>query len=70
MTPLGLPDVLTLTSQTSRNNETVIMTCIATNLDDVLEVMERFLRGAGYVFDGHLDIVQPDIPNTFEQTES
>ncbi len=64
MTPLGLPDVLTLTSKTSRNNEIVTMTCNATNLDDVLEVMERFLRGAGYVFDGHLDIVPPGTPST------
>lgn len=30
----------------------------AVTLDDILPVFEDFLRGSGFVFDGHLDIVK------------
>jgi len=30
----------------------------AVNIDDILERFEDFLRGAGFVFDGHLEIFE------------
>lgn len=55
------PDTVTFMSSTNTLNETTMVTAESCKLSDVIEVFERFLRGAGWVFDGHLDIV-PDQP--------
>lgn len=51
------PDTVTFLSTSNRLNETVMVAAESTHLPDVIEVFERFLRGAGYVFDGHLELV-------------
>jgi hypothetical protein len=38
-------------------------------LQDVLAYFEQFLKGAGYVFDGTLDIVPPDEPIVYNYDE-
>ncbi len=38
--------------------ETVTIETHSYELDEVLECFERFLRGCGYSFDGHIDIVK------------
>lgn len=38
------------------------------NLSDVLESFERFLRACGYYFDGHLDIVE-DVKQEKDESE-
>lgn len=52
------PDTITFMSKTDKNNETVMLTAETADLNEVIEVFERFLRGAGWVFDGHLELVQ------------
>jgi len=52
------PDTITFMSKTDKNNETVMLTAETDNLREVIQVFERFLRGAGWVFDGHLELVQ------------
>jgi hypothetical protein len=42
------------------NKETLTITLRADTLQEVLESFERFLKGAGFVFSGHLDIVEED----------
>lgn len=39
----------------------VLVTSDAETLEDILTDFEDFLRGCGYVFDGHLDIIEEDI---------
>lgn len=58
------PDTITFMSTTNRLNETTMSTAETCKLSEVIEVFERFLRGAGWDFDGHLDIVpnQPELP--------
>jgi hypothetical protein len=51
------PDTVTFLSTSNRLNETVMVAAESTHLPDVIEVFERFLRGAGYVFEGHLEVV-------------
>ena len=41
-------------------NEQVSITTDAEELPKVLEAFERFLRGAGYYFDGHIEIVEDE----------
>lgn len=61
------PDTVTFLSTSNRLNETVMVAAESTHLPDVIEVFERFLRGAGYVFEGHIEVVcdikYPDIHN-------
>lgn len=38
----------------------VIMTTDAVSLTDILGTVEDFLRGAGFVFDGHITIVDEE----------
>ena len=47
------PDTFTTIS----NEEVTIKIDPHSNLGDVLESFERFLKACGYVFDGHLEIV-------------
>ena len=57
-------DTVTFMSSTNRLNETTMVTAESCKLSEVIEVFERFLRGAGWMFDGHLDAVpdQPKLP--------
>ena len=41
-------------------NEQITMSTEAEELPKVLEAFERFLRGAGYCFDGHLEILDDE----------
>lgn len=34
-------------------------------LSEVVEAFENYLRGCGFIFDGHLDIVEDDIVDEF-----
>lgn len=43
-----------------KNKETIEVTTDAIVLTDILESFEKFLRGSGFVFDGHIDIVEED----------
>ena len=36
----------------------------AAHIDEVLTRFEDFLKGAGFVFDGHLEIIQDDVVET------
>lgn len=57
-------DTVTFMSKTNRLNETTMSTAETCKLSEVIEVFERFLRGAGWDFDGHIDVVpnQPELP--------
>ena len=46
---------------TSLDNSVVEHSFDATSLPEVLEGVEKFLRGVGFVFDGELDTVQEDV---------
>jgi hypothetical protein len=48
---------MTFVSTTCSPKETISLTIMPDNLTDAIEAFERFLRGAGYVFDGSLTIV-------------
>lgn len=52
-----MKDVMTFVSTTKDPTETITMEIFSTSLPEVLGAFERFLRGSGFVFDGHLDIV-------------
>ena len=56
------PDTITFMSTTNRLNETTMSTAETCKLSEVIEVFERFLRGAGWDFDGHLVPNQPELP--------
>lgn len=45
---------------TDSNGDTTEVTCSSPVLPEVLEAFERFLKGAGYSFDGSLDIYKED----------
>jgi len=48
--------------ETFRNNpSTRTVEFPATMLDDVVKEFEMFLKGCGFIFDGHLEIVQDDV---------
>lgn len=51
-------DYITFTSSTGEPRETITLTINTTSLPVVIEAFERFLRGAGFYFDGSLDLVQ------------
>lgn len=40
------------------------------NLEDVLSDFEMFLRGCGYFFDGHLDIINEDIIESYQAADN
>ena len=40
--------------------ETITMTTEAVELAQILEVFERFLKGAGYCFKGHIEAVDDE----------
>jgi hypothetical protein len=50
-------DRITFYCKCERNDETCEVETSASNLSDVLETFERFLRGAGFVFEGNVTIV-------------
>ncbi|MFN7323043.1 MAG: hypothetical protein ACK5SP_02100 [bacterium] len=52
-------DYITFTSATVKEpSETITLTIHTTSLPEVVGAFERFLRGAGYHFEGNLEIVQ------------
>ena len=54
---------------TSKPDGKITLEVTEDSLTNVVEAFERFLRGAGFVFDGHLDIVDDDLefePERFE----
>lgn len=51
-------DYITFTSTTGQPTETITLTINTTSLPEVVGAFERFLRGAGYHFDGNIEIVQ------------
>lgn len=50
-------DYIHFFARSSRNNEAVEISSESTDLAEVLETFERFLRGAGYVFEGKITII-------------
>lgn len=59
-------DEMQFQSRSNMNRESVTMTTTALDLVDVLECFERFLRAAGFVFDGVVAIV-PETEFTNEE---
>ena len=49
---------MTFVSTTRTPQETISLTIMPNNLTDAISAFERFLRGAGYVFHGNLEIVE------------
>jgi hypothetical protein len=54
------PDTMLLMANIHASNETVSVRSNMGTLPEVLESMERFLRGCGYQFEGELDIIPPE----------
>lgn len=55
-------DTISFSATSVRHSEQIQLSTTAQDLSDVLETFERFLRGAGYVFDGHItiDLTEPN----------
>jgi len=51
-------DTMTFVSTTKEPQETISLTIQSTSLAEVIDAFERFLRGAGYCFEGNLEIVK------------
>ena len=47
---------------TSVDGESITVTAKVSSLNETLAVLERFLLGAGFVFNGTLEIVAPESP--------
>ncbi|MFN6304349.1 MAG: hypothetical protein ACK42H_19355 [Planctomycetota bacterium] len=53
-----MDDTMTFVSTTSNPQETISLTIKSNSLVEVVGAFERFLRGAGYCFEGNLEIVK------------
>lgn len=54
------PDTMLLMGNIRTTGECITVRAEMQSLPQVLESIERFLRGCGYCFDGELDIIPPE----------